>query len=268
MMIERDQQRTAGSSNEENGQTLRVLALLDASRPSLAALQAAVELAATRHAELLALFVEDVNLLRSAAFPFTRELGGLTGMPRPFDPDAVEDWLRRQTEKVHAALQVAVQGRSIRHSLRVTRGQVVTEALAVATRRDLLVLGRAGASAAFGGGLGSTSRALVRQAPCTVLVWDESRPLRAGPVLLVTGDGEPETPGEAWRIQALLDWLGARGIATELKPLGRPAPGRLVELVNRERGGALIVTRSYLAQLLPEEQGLLDQLDLPVLVTP
>ncbi len=267
-MSERNEEQSTAPADREGVGALRVLALLDASRPSLAALQAAVELATNRSAELLALYVEDVNLVRSAAFPFARELGGLTGQPRPFDPGTVEDWLRRQSEQVNAALEAAVRGRHLRHSLHVARGQVVAEALALATRRDLLVLGRAGASAAFGGGIGSTTRALVRRAPCSVLVWDESRPLRAGPVLLVTANGEPDTMSEAWRIQALVDWLAARGIATGLQRMDRPAPARLLERVNRERGGALIVTRRYLDELGAEAAQVLDQLELPVLVTP
>ncbi|MCC5858373.1 MAG: universal stress protein [Ectothiorhodospiraceae bacterium] len=267
MTTEQDGEQHAGAPVEgASEETLRVLALLDASGPSLQALQAAVDLAAARRAELLALFVEDINLLRSAAFPFARELGGLTGRPRPLDPGIVEDWLRRQGERVSAALQAAVHGRSIRHTLRVARGQVVAETLALASRRDLLVLGRAGASAAFGLGMGSTSRALIHQAPCSVLIWDESRPLRAGPVLLVTGGQETESVGEVWRIQVLLEWLAARGIAVGLKRLGSPNPARLVELVNRERGGALILTRGYLETLGPGASDVLDQMELPVIV--
>jgi hypothetical protein len=47
----------------------RILVALDASVRSLAALEAAAELAAEWHAELLGLFVEDVELLRLAATP-------------------------------------------------------------------------------------------------------------------------------------------------------------------------------------------------------
>ena len=69
---------THGGQVSENGTALeaaRVLALLDASRHSLAALTAAVNLASLRHAELVALYVEDMDLLRCAAFPFSCEIG-------------------------------------------------------------------------------------------------------------------------------------------------------------------------------------------------
>ena len=55
-------------------QARRVLTMLDASRHSRMALQAAVELAREHRAELVALYVEDENLLRSADFPFACEV--------------------------------------------------------------------------------------------------------------------------------------------------------------------------------------------------
>ena len=52
----------------------RILVALDASRHSLAALEAAAELAARLKAELVGLFVEDIDLLRLAGLPFAREI--------------------------------------------------------------------------------------------------------------------------------------------------------------------------------------------------
>jgi nucleotide-binding universal stress UspA family protein len=53
----------------------RILVALDASPASLAALDFATELAERHQAELLGIYVEDINLLRSAEIPFTREIG-------------------------------------------------------------------------------------------------------------------------------------------------------------------------------------------------
>ncbi|MBK7177644.1 MAG: universal stress protein [Chloroflexi bacterium] len=52
----------------------RILVALDASPHSLAALEAAIDLAERLDAELQGLFVEDINLLRLAQLPFAREL--------------------------------------------------------------------------------------------------------------------------------------------------------------------------------------------------
>ena len=58
--------------NEGQGEVTiqRILVAVDASPPSFAALEAAVELAATLGAELIVLFVEDIALLRLAESPF------------------------------------------------------------------------------------------------------------------------------------------------------------------------------------------------------
>ena len=53
----------------------RILVAVDASHHSIAALEAAVELATRFQAELLGLYVEDINLLRLAQLPFGREVG-------------------------------------------------------------------------------------------------------------------------------------------------------------------------------------------------
>jgi len=158
-------------------EVLRVLVLLDASPPSQAALRAAVGLAQRRDVELKAVYIEDINLLRGAAFPFARQLGAATGQIRPIDSALMEAWLQRQRARVEATLRQALMGsESLRHSLEVRRGQVVGEALSLLLDGDLLVLGKSSACAAFAPDMmGSTCRALARRAPCLVMVWDERR---------------------------------------------------------------------------------------------
>ena len=63
----------SGRQNEELA-IRRILVALDGSYHSLAALEAAAELAASLEAELHGLFVEDVNLLRVAGSPVAREV--------------------------------------------------------------------------------------------------------------------------------------------------------------------------------------------------
>src|SRR5690554_246741 len=71
----------------EPSEAMRVLALLDDSRQSQAALAAAVALADEASAELVALFIEDLDLLRCAAFPFSCEVGASTGLTRPLQSE-------------------------------------------------------------------------------------------------------------------------------------------------------------------------------------
>jgi nucleotide-binding universal stress UspA family protein len=237
----------------------RVLALLDASRHSLAALAAAVDLAVTRQVELLALYVEDQDLLGSAGFPFAREVGAVSGRVRRLSRTDLEAGMARQTRRVTEALDAAVAGRSLRHQLRVSRGRVVSEALSLARPGDLLVLGKAGLSGRWGARLGSTSRALAVQAPCTVILWDERLP-----------------PG-----RGTLRILGAPGAAGGLVP---PIPEALVGLfdgtqtlqvadvrelerqVARVANGALLLHRHQLVHLADQDADLLTRLPMPVIV--
>ena len=66
-----------------NDPSLRILVALDASPYSHAAIEVATILAADLRAELQALFIEDIDLLRLAALPFTREVDETSASMRP-----------------------------------------------------------------------------------------------------------------------------------------------------------------------------------------
>lgn len=239
----------------------RVLTLLDASRHSLAALAAAVDLAVTRHAELVALFVEDQDLLGSAGFPFAREIGAVSGRVRRLSRTDLEAGMARQARRVTEALEAAVAGRELRHQLRVSRGRVVSEALSLAGPGDLLVLGKAGLSGHWGGvRLGSTSRALILEAPCTVIIWDERLSLVRGPLRTLDGHGAAgEFPPVPEALTRLFD-----GRETLQATNARQLEKRLARVDN----GALLLHRPQLARLADQDPDLLARLPIPVIVVP
>ena len=112
----------------------RILVALDASPHSQAALEAASELADVLKAELVGIFVEDVNLLRLAGLPFAREVGYPSGTDRPLDSPSMERELRIQAEQARQTLAGVAVRRQIRWSFRVVRGQVATELLTRSAR--------------------------------------------------------------------------------------------------------------------------------------
>ncbi|MFY0990181.1 universal stress protein [Halomonas sp. C05BenzN] len=247
----------------EQGEALpeaaRVLALLDASRQSLAALSAAVDLAASRQAELVALFVEDIDLLASAGFPFSREVGAQSGLSRPLSPEAVEASLARQVKRATQALAEAVAGRQVRHRFQVSRGRVASEALALAGPGDLLVLGKAGLSGQWGVRLGSTSRALILEAPCTVIIWDERLPTHRGPLRLMS-PADPELPAASLAaLEPLFDGVEA---------LPAMDATTLERYLARARSGALLLHRPELARLAEQDPQLLGRIPVPIIVVP
>ncbi len=117
----------------------RVLVALDASRASLRALESSTRLAARLHAELVGLFVEDVDLLRMAALPFTRIVGP-GAAEREVDVATVERWLRGAAGEARAILERAELRRPGACSLRIVRGRIPSDVVGVAETEDLLIV--------------------------------------------------------------------------------------------------------------------------------
>lgn len=122
----------------------RILLALDASARGLAAMRAAAELAAGLRAELDALFVEDINLLRLAELPFAREVGFSSASGRPLGFEDLERTLRAQAVRIQGLLDEAAQRLHLQFRFNVARGRVLPEVIARAGGADLVVLGKAG----------------------------------------------------------------------------------------------------------------------------
>lgn len=162
----------------------RILVALDTSTDSLAALETAVKLAANLQAELVGLFVEDVNLLRLAELPFSRETRYHT--TTNLNTAQLEHELRMMASQARRALMEAAEPRSVCWDFRVVRGRVTPEVLTAALEADLLTLGKA-SWAIWRQRLGSTALAAAIQTQRSVLSAgrsaDDHRPV------LVTYDG-------------------------------------------------------------------------------
>jgi nucleotide-binding universal stress UspA family protein len=146
-----------GRKREERHE--RIVVAYDPSPVGSAALDAAVALAASLQAELAGLFVEDVNLLRMAALPFTRELGLTSALARPIEITDIEREFRRHAELTRKALEDAALASSVRWSFQVVRGQPLTVVLSAAEEADLLVVGRTTRAASGESGSGTRLRA-------------------------------------------------------------------------------------------------------------
>jgi nucleotide-binding universal stress UspA family protein len=123
----------------------RVIVGLDSSRPSLVAAAAAAEVAAVLDAELLALYVEDLDLLRLAEAPLAMVVDWLSAHGRPLATSELEHEMRAQATRARAEIERLVAGKALRWSFRVARGPVAKELLTAAEASDLVVVGRVGA---------------------------------------------------------------------------------------------------------------------------
>ena len=277
------------SESEHELNIQRILVALDASPHSLSALEAAAELAANLRAELLGLFVEDINLLRMAELPFAREVGLFSGTLRRLDTQHVERQLRAQAELARQALTTIAERAQIRWSFHVTRGQIASELLDAALDADLVILGKAGWSGQRR--LGSTARVVLSQVRGPALMLQ--RGARLGLPVLVLYDGSAgaksalaaavqlvgereaqltilivsrEVEAAQSLQQEVTEWLQERGLEAHYRWLSKADVPRICHAVQAEGGGVLVLYRD--TPLLQGEtlEALLNELECPVLL--
>jgi hypothetical protein len=119
----------------------RLLLVLDSSVPSEAALDEAARMARRMHAELNALFIEDVTLLNLAQSPFTRHYNLLTRAAEPVDIGLMESRLQAQARERRRAVEAAARRAGVRWSFRTVRGRIADAVIAAAADNDLLLVG-------------------------------------------------------------------------------------------------------------------------------
>jgi hypothetical protein len=117
----------------------RIVVSMESAAQDRAALEAAADIAARLQAELIGLFIEDIDLLHFAALPFAREVGFPSATRRPLDVSAMERSLRSLAGEARRALAEIAGRMPLRWSFRVARGSTSVELLAAAAEADLLV---------------------------------------------------------------------------------------------------------------------------------
>ena len=176
------------NESEENPEEIkRILVAIDGSPHSLAALKLAGELASRIGAELLGLYVEDVNLLRVAELPISREVGFYSARVRDMDVRRIQRQLRAQARRAEQALALIAESAEVGWSFRVAHGLISTELLAAAAEADLIILGKAGWSRRKR--LGSTAKTIVIHSERHVLVFQSG--VRLSRPVVVVYDGSP-----------------------------------------------------------------------------
>lgn len=269
----------------------RILVALDASTHSAAALQAAAELASRYGAELLGLYVEDINLLRLGELPFAQEIGQFTAIRRQLDIREVERQIRGQTGQVRRMFEITTRQAQVRWSFQVTRGTVASEVLGAASEVDALVLGRTGWSLVAPGRLGSTARAVLVETPVLALIVPHGGCL--GAPFLVLYDGSElaekaldvvaglmrteegpltvlpltEHPEQAEPLRThVRDWSRERDLVVRYRSLSTTNLSNLVRALHAEECGTLVVPSRCDSLGAHALQAVLDQVEVPVLL--
>lgn len=275
---------------KERGDSIRrILVALDASPHSLAALQAAVELAAQLGAEVEGLFVEDINLLKLSDLPMARELVVYATHPRHLDRKRMAEQLQLQARMARKALEEVAEKAQVHWSFRVARGVIAAELLAAAAEMDLILLGRTGWSNRRR--LGSTTLAVASQAGSHTLiiqrgahlglpvgiVYDGSihaqRAFVTAVDLLRQRDGyliiiiKAEDLESARQLQTeITEWVRERNVHSHFRWLVGEDMSGLTALIEEERCGILVLPAEVESLQGENLKLVLDQVQCPVLL--
>lgn len=130
--------------NNGNGFSVaRVVAVLDASCADVESVTTATELAARLGAEVMGLFIEDLNLVRMATLPAARHIGIGMAVSTVWDIDSLEREMQVLAARAEAELGALATRIGVKWSFRVVRGLPAAELETATVMQDLLVLGSA-----------------------------------------------------------------------------------------------------------------------------
>jgi nucleotide-binding universal stress UspA family protein len=220
----------------------QILVALDGSPSSISALEKGVELAARLNAELMGLFVEDINLLRATQLPFAQEVSLLRSGVRRLEVLDLERQLRVQADRVRRIMERIGGAKKVPTIFRIVRGSVAEEILNAGKDADLLVLGKTGRSLPGFARSGSIVRSVLVRRPGMTLVW-HAHGVDRRPVVL-TYDGS-ESAGAALEVAVSLNEVLASGLIVYLVAKSREKGDALQIEVSKklEKLGARAVFR-------------------------
>lgn len=244
----------------------QILIALDGSPSSISALVNGVELAARLNAELVGLFVEDINLLRATQLPFAQEISFFRSGLRPLEALDLERQLRVQADRVRRIMERISGAKNFPTMFRVARGSVAEEILNAGKDADLLVLGKTGRSLPGFGRSGSIVRSVVVRRLGMTLIWHahgaEIRPvvltydgsesavralevavslnevLTSGLVVYLVAENQVEGDALQFEVSRKLDKLGARAV---FRTLVHPDFRNLALMLRNENAGPVVL---------------------------
>jgi hypothetical protein len=247
-----------------------------------------VDLAHSLEAELLGLFVEDVELFNLAALPFAGEVGFPSAARRTLDVGAMERSLRAQAQRLQRELSARLAGLPVKWTFEVVRGRAVAQLRAAAEARDLVIVsvpraapgrdgGHADAVRAFAGlsvpllltsepARGAESMRVVasaRSVPAEIAEVVATLAAYYGREVLFVLIGASPPHWEAWQ-REMRSLLAARGIGDRFRNVADAGRATLDRVFAQERP-ALVV--ALVAEAAPRD-ALLDALPCPLLVLP
>jgi nucleotide-binding universal stress UspA family protein len=122
----------------------RIVLALDTASADLSAMERAAALAARLQGELMALFVEDIDLVRLAEHRQIFAFSTLLPAGRHLATDNLKEALRLQAARLRRAVEEAAARQQVKCAFQVRQGRLLAEVLSAAHDDDLVVISWAG----------------------------------------------------------------------------------------------------------------------------
>ncbi|MGD8785732.1 MAG: universal stress protein [Thioalkalispiraceae bacterium] len=164
-----------------------ILVALDSSDVNQGILQTATLMANRLNAQLNAMFVEDINLLRLAELPFVREMVYGTAKGRQINPVEMERALRAQTTRLRELVETIAEQQNIKIKFDVLRGDIAPELCSASKQVDLLIVGKSAETFRRSQKIGSVTKTILTSASCSILILQNNAAIERPVAVLFTG---------------------------------------------------------------------------------
>ena len=268
----------------------RILVALDKSSHSLAALQAAIELARHYHATLKGVFVEDINVLNLARMPFHQEVGEYTATVREISMDGLSREISVQSRWVTHFFQKSINQTDVNADFAVLRGYIHEMVNKESQACDMVIIGKSGTHPLGRRRHGSTAKALIKHHLKPLLLIEENTQI--GYPIIVMYENSPigklslETardlmdPAETLVIflnddnpddfsitnTELKKWANDNKIKISVKSFKSQAVSRVISIVEDMDTGLFILPHNNDSPVIKRFEFYLEEIRLPILL--
>ncbi len=174
------------SEKPQTSSIRRILVALGSSMEDRKSLETAARLAAALQAELQALYIQDMSLIRFAELPFATELVSHSASERSIDPILIQKELEFQAKQVSRELARLAEQQNVKWSFETVHGHVESEILAASEQADLLIVNRTtGRTLVTRDQLGTTAAVFVTKSRRTVVLLEQQNYLDKPLVVLI-----------------------------------------------------------------------------------
>lgn len=255
-------------SDETSRQSKEILVALDHSHHSRAALESAAAIAQLMQAKVHGIFVHDDRWLRVSKLSSLFEIDELTGSVTPIKRNSVEQEIRSLERSIRDYFNRIVREHELSQSWSSTEGAVAEKVLEASKQADIISIGSRGRSYSRHEKIGSTALSIIQKANKPVLILQDRHTLGSSPILVFDGseqslsslsiavdiarenesrltiiDISKAFPSNGYDKSDLRKELN-NDVETQIVKLDQPDMSKFLLLVNKLRGGLLILPKN------------------------